>query len=88
MVLVPLGFGALADDPVLGRYALPRDKRTVYACEQAALMSHPGRVREVKPRNTAEQLRYRIEIEDRSEQVWVVVCEAATQKILTDQLLP
>lgn len=77
-----------ADANAFDRYALPRDKRTMEACQQAALTAHPGKVQKLSPRNTSEGFQYRFEIEDRDGVVWVIVCDATTQRVVTDQLMP
>jgi len=77
-----------AEGNAFDRYALPRDKRAIDACQQVALVAHPGKIQQMQPRNTSEGFQYRFEIQDREGMMWVVVCDATTQRIVTNQLIP
>jgi len=87
LLLTLPAFSAFAAGETFDRYALPRDKRTTDACRKVALAAHPGKVHQMSPRNTIEGFQYRFEIEDPDRMTWAVVCDAATQRIVTNQLI-
>jgi uncharacterized membrane protein YkoI len=79
---------ASAGGNAFDRYALPRDKRTMDACRQLALAAHPGTVQKINPHNTSDGFQYHFEIEDRDGVMWVVVCDARSERVVIDQTIP